>query len=150
MMCVELRIRCSQPPSRRFFGSLSTLTKRYRRSPEVRHQLATVLRNWTRESRFRCTSTRFLVQYLYGAFMGVTLDQPADCPDRRLESYLKPTSPAVEETSQIDPTRTSMDSVKNPTTAPLTRSQVSTSMPKYVPAAGGRRGDGTHFLEPFE
>ena len=32
MMCVELRIRCSQPPSRGFSGSLATFAKSSRRS----------------------------------------------------------------------------------------------------------------------
>jgi hypothetical protein len=43
MMCVELRIRCSQPSSRGFSDSLLSFTAQSRRSPEVRHQIAIVL-----------------------------------------------------------------------------------------------------------
>ena len=39
--------------------------------------MAVALRNPTPERRFRCTRTRFLVAYLYGAFLGVTLDDLA-------------------------------------------------------------------------
>jgi hypothetical protein len=37
MMCVELRIRCSQPPSRGISGSLATFAEPYGRGPEMRH-----------------------------------------------------------------------------------------------------------------
>ena len=39
--------------------------------------MAVALRNTTPERRFGCTRTRFLVAYLYGAFLGVTLDDLA-------------------------------------------------------------------------
>src|SRR5680860_1180441 len=50
MMCIEVRIRCTQPPSRRVSGSLPTVAKQPRRSAEVCHQLAAVLRRVTRET----------------------------------------------------------------------------------------------------
>src|SRR4029453_4239203 len=46
----EVRIRSAQPPSRGLFGSLPTFTRRSRRSPEMRHQLAVVLSDLTPES----------------------------------------------------------------------------------------------------
>jgi hypothetical protein len=38
-VCVEVRLRLAQPPSRVFFGSLPTFARPARRSPELCHQL---------------------------------------------------------------------------------------------------------------
>ena len=51
-MCVELRIRCSQPPSRGVFASLDTRQTR----PELRDELAILL--LTRHKRERLAEER--------------------------------------------------------------------------------------------
>ena len=69
-------VRCSlsaQPPSRAFSGSLPTLAKRSRRSPELRHQLAVFLSDLTPESASQRKNPAFLLVYLYRVFSGVTL-----------------------------------------------------------------------------
>ena len=73
MMCVELRIRCSQPPSRGFSGSLTTFATYCRRSPELRHQLAVFLSDLTLESSVSTEERRvFACLSLLGIFGGHT------------------------------------------------------------------------------
>ena len=73
MMCIEVRIHCTQPPSRGFSGSLPTLTKVSRRSPELRHQLAVFLSDLTPESASQRKNAASLPVYPFWAFSGVTL-----------------------------------------------------------------------------
>src|SRR6478736_6215993 len=72
MMCVELRIRCSQPPSRGFSDSLPTPGKASRRSPELRHQLVVFLSDLRPESASERKNAASFPVYLYWAFSGVT------------------------------------------------------------------------------
>ena len=73
MMCIEVRIRCTQPPSRGFSGSLPTLARASARSAELRHQLAVFLSDLTPESASHLKNAAFLLVYLYRPFSGVTL-----------------------------------------------------------------------------
>ena len=73
MMCVELRIRCSQPPSPALFGFLPRRSECSAGSPELRHQLATVFSHVTSESAFQRKNAAFLPVYLYWPISGVTL-----------------------------------------------------------------------------
>ena len=75
MMCVELRIRCSQPPSREFSGSLLTFAEPRRTSPELRRQLAVILSDLTLERASQRKNAAFLLVYLFRAFSGVTLPE---------------------------------------------------------------------------
>jgi hypothetical protein len=72
-LCVEVRIRCGQPPSRGFSGSLPTFATHSRRSPELRHQVVVVLSDLTVERASQRENAAFLLVYLYWAFSGVTL-----------------------------------------------------------------------------
>ena len=70
---LAVRILPSQPPSRGLFGSLPTFTRRSRRSPEMRHQLAVVLSDLTPESAPRRDHAASIPFYLFWAVSGVTL-----------------------------------------------------------------------------
>ena len=74
----EVRILPAQPPSRGFSGSLPTLAKASRRSPELRHQLVVFLSDLRPESASEQKNAATFPVYLYWAFCGVTLDDPAD------------------------------------------------------------------------
>jgi hypothetical protein len=65
MMYIEVRLRCSQPPSHGFSGSLRTFGKQCVRSPEMRLQMAMLLRQASRETRSRRERARFPVPFLY-------------------------------------------------------------------------------------
>jgi hypothetical protein len=78
MMCIEVRIRCTQPPSHGFSGSLPTSFNQYAGSAEIRHRMGVFLRNLSPERRFGCASAQLLAFYLYRAFCGVTLEDLAD------------------------------------------------------------------------
>src|SRR5680860_1697586 len=85
MMCIEVRIRCTQPPSRGLFGSLLTLSKHPRRSAELRHYSAVVLPRERRETRTCAESRGLLPLFLNRPVLGVTLadDQTGcRCPAR--------------------------------------------------------------------
>ena len=90
MMCVELRIRCTQPPSPAFFGSPPRLTEDPGRSAELRHQLAVGLFHLTRERKFQLKNGVSLPVYLYRPFSGVTL---ADELMAERPSFHQPTCP---------------------------------------------------------
>jgi len=68
MMYIEVRIRCSQPPSRGVSRSLPTFSEAPGRSPEMCHQSAVVLRVESRET----VLAHFPAFYLSGPVLGVT------------------------------------------------------------------------------
>jgi hypothetical protein len=72
-LCVEVRFRPAQPTSRGLSGSLATLAKSSKRSPELRDQLAVLHSDVTTERAFQRKKAASLPVYLYWAFSGVTL-----------------------------------------------------------------------------
>ena len=89
-LCLGVRIPPAQPPSREYSGSLPTLNKKYRRSPELRHQLAVVLSDLTLESASQGKNAAHFPVYLFWAFSGVTL---AHGQMVGLPSHLNPACP---------------------------------------------------------
>lgn len=79
-LCVEVRIRSAQPPSRGFSGSLATLTERSRTSPELRRQLPVILSDLTLKRASQRKNAAFLLVYLFWAVLGVTLANESMVP----------------------------------------------------------------------
>ena len=73
MMYIEVRIRCSQPASRGYSGSLPAVAGRSRISPEMRHQMAVVLSDPRQERQCRWGNATVLSAYLFRPLSGVTL-----------------------------------------------------------------------------
>ena len=75
-IALQRHFRCSlpaQPTSRGLSGSLATLAKSSKRSPELRDQLAVLHSDVTTERALQRKKAASLPVYLYWAFSGVTL-----------------------------------------------------------------------------